>query len=365
MKILLISPAGKAGTIQYTHNLANTLVQKGNNVFLATAVGFELKHFHKDYLFLEVFDRFHPHPLKLCRFFYLLITFKPDIVHFQGAQHPAVYLFLCSLIRIFSKAPFVYTPQDVLPNNNGKLHVHIFRQLYKQFDHIFLNTKNNQKDIIEFFQVPSNKISILSIPDLLAFLKNELIPKTPDIPKGKSVLLCFGLIEARKGIHTLIQAMPEIVSQRPETLLYIVGKPLEDIQPYKDSISKLQLKNHVRLIPKYVSFDEMAGFFNCADIVVLPYYSGWNSGVISTAFNFKIPVIATDVAGFKDVIEAGKTGIIIPPKDAKKLAKETINLLRDKQLQKRLASHAVASMKYNSWGNIADKTIEIYNKIKK
>ena len=55
MKILLIAPAGKAGTIQYTHNLANALAKKGNKVMLATAVDFELQSFYKAYQVLEIF----------------------------------------------------------------------------------------------------------------------------------------------------------------------------------------------------------------------------------------------------------------------------------------------------------------------
>ncbi len=363
MKILLIAPAGKAGTIQYTHNLANALVKKGNKVLLATAVDFELKPFFKAYRFLEVFDRFRPHPLKLGRFFYQLLRFKPDIVHLQGAQHPAVYLILCGLIRLFCKAPFVYTPQDVLPNHKGKFHIQAFRHLYKQFDHIFLNTSNNQQDIVKLFQVSANKISILSIPDLLAFLTDELSPKIPPMPGAKHVLLCFGLIEPRKGIHTLIEAMPEVISQLPDTLLFIVGKPLEPIQPYQNSIAELQLQAHVKLVPEYVSFEDMAGYFYSSDIVILPYYSGWNSGVISSAFSFKKPVIATDVAGFKDVIEDGKTGVIVPPKDAKSLAEQIVKLLKNKQMQAELIANAVESVKANSWEKIAEDTIEIYKKI--
>jgi glycosyltransferase involved in cell wall biosynthesis len=363
MKVLMISPAGKAGTIQYTHNLANALVKMDNQVMLATAVDFELRSFQKSYQVQEIFDRFRPRPIKLSRFFYQLIKFKPDIVHLQGAQHPGVYLVLCLLLRIFTKAPFVYTPQDVLPNNNSKFHIQTFKLLYKQFSHVFLNADNNLQDIINLFAVPESKITILSIPDLLDFLTTELSPEKPDIPEQKKVLLCFGLIEPRKGIHTLIQAMPKVIEQLPDTLLFIVGKPLEDIQPYQEEIAQLQLKDNVRLMPEYVSFNAMAGYFSCADIIVLPYYSSWNSGVISSAFSFKKPVIATDIAGFKDVIEPGKTGLIVPPRDPSKLALSIINLLQNQGLQLSLTKNATKAVKNNSWNEIAKKTLKIYTTV--
>ncbi len=363
MKILLISPAGKAGTIQYTHNLANALANLDHTVMLATAVDFELSSFQKHYEVQEVFDRFRPRPVKFLRFLFRLVKFKPDIVHLQGAQHPGVYLILCRILRCVTQAPFVYTPQDVLPNNNGKFHIQSFKLLYKQFAHVFLNANNNQQDIVSLFDVPDHKISVLSIPDLLAFLSTDLQPEKPDIPTGKKVILCFGLIEPRKGIKTLIEAIPEVNAQIPDTLLLIVGKPLESIQPYQDQISQLQLEDVIKLIPEYVDFNAMAGYFKYSDIIVLPYYSGWNSGVISSAFGFKKPVIATDIAGFKDVIDPGKTGLIVPAKDAKRLAKAIITLLNDKKLQTDLTEKAADSIKNNSWDHIAQITQEIYQSI--
>ncbi|MCK5665407.1 MAG: hypothetical protein KAI17_18090, partial [Thiotrichaceae bacterium] len=67
MKILMISPAGKAGTIQYTHNLANALAKMDHQVVLATAIDFELEAFHKDYQVQKIFDRFRPRPIRLAR----------------------------------------------------------------------------------------------------------------------------------------------------------------------------------------------------------------------------------------------------------------------------------------------------------
>lgn len=362
MKILLIAPAGKAGTIQYTHNLANHLAKLGHSLTLATAVDFELRAFRKDYQVIEVFDRFKPRPLKLYRFFKALAKFKPDIVHFQGAQHPGVYLGLCFLLRLFTRSPFVYTPQDVLPNYESRFHILAFKYLYRQFQHIFLNADNNQQDIVSLFGVPPDKISILSIPDLLAFLTEDLVPEEPAIPVNKQVLLCFGLIEPRKGIHTLLQAMPAVIRAIPEAVLLIVGKPLEDIQPYVEEISQLNLTDSVTLVPEYVSFNAMAGFFQRAEIVVLPYYSGWNSGVISSAFSFKKPVIATDIAGFKDVIEANKTGLIVPPKNAESLAEAIIRLLQDKALQSTLVDNAV-HIQRDTWQTIAKKTEAVYQHV--
>jgi glycosyltransferase involved in cell wall biosynthesis len=104
----------------------------------------------------------------------------------------------------------------------------------------------------------------------------------------------------------------------------------------------------------------MAGFFNRADIIVLPYHTGWNSGVVSSAFGFKKPVIATTIGGFKDVIEHGKTGLLVPPKDPDSLADAIVSLARDDQQRKTLVENATNVSKKNSWNELAKKTSEIY-----
>ena len=94
LRILFIAPAPRAGTVQYTHNLANALVDRGHRVTLVTGVGFELADYPRKYTALEVFDRYRPRPLRLCRFVWHCLTFRPQIIHLQGAQHPALYILL-------------------------------------------------------------------------------------------------------------------------------------------------------------------------------------------------------------------------------------------------------------------------------
>jgi glycosyltransferase involved in cell wall biosynthesis len=363
MKILIISPAGIAGTIQYTHNLANALTKLNHQIVLATGMDFELRDFQRNYEVLEVFDRYRPRPLKLVKFFFKVKKYRPDVIHLQGAQHPGIYLVLCLLLHIVTKAPFVYTPQDVLPNNKGRFHEQAFRLLYRQISHVFLNASNNKQDIINLFGVSASKITILAIPDLLAFLATDLQPEPPDIPEHLKVILCFGLIEPRKGIHTLIQAIPQIKANIPEIMLLIVGKPLEDLIPYQEEISALKVANNIRLIPRYVSFNEMAGFFKRADIIALPYHSGWNSGIVSSAFGFNKPVVATTIGGFKGVIEDGKTGLLVPPKDPDSLAQAIIALVQDDKLRNSLVENAAKASVKNSWAEIAKTTSEVYSAV--
>lgn len=158
----------------YTHNLANALVERGHRVTLVTGIGFELADYPRKYKALEVFDRYRPRPLRLCRFVWHCLTFRPQIIHLQGAQHPALYILLWAMLRLLGSASFVYTPQDVLPNSLRPYHIRAFRFLYARMRHVFLNAKQNQPLAVEHFAVPRDRIKVRLIADLTAFVREHV-----------------------------------------------------------------------------------------------------------------------------------------------------------------------------------------------
>lgn len=353
LRIMFIAPAPRAGTIQYTHNLANALAERGHRVTLVTGVGFELAGYPRAYRALEVFDRYTPRPLRLCRLVWHCLTFRPHVIHLQGAQHPALYILLWAMLRLLGDASFVYTPQDVLPNSLRPYHVRAFRFLYARMRHVFLNAKQNEPLVIEHFSVPRDRITVLPIADLTAFVRDHVAGEPPELPPASRVVLCFGLIEPRKGIHTFLSAAPEVLRRVPDALMLIVGKPLMDIAPLRRQLAESGLQDRVRLVPHYVSFAQMAGYFAAARFLVLPYENGWNSGVLASAFGFGKPVIATRVGGFDEVVRDESTGLLVPPKDPGVLAQAIVRLLKDEALYARMVTNVRQAAAEISWDSIA------------
>ncbi len=363
LRILFIAPAPRAGTLQYTHNLAEALARRGHQVQLATGIGFELADQPRRYDVLEVFDRFRPRPLRLARFLWRYLTFRPHVVHLQGAQHPAFYIVLWALLRLLGSARFVYTPQDVLPNTLRPHHVRALRFLYARMKHVFLNARQNEALVVDNFHVPRDRITVLPIADLTAFVREGVAPERPHLPDGARVVLCFGLIEPRKGIGTLIAAAPLVVAQVPDAEILIVGKPLMDIAPFERQIAHAGLNARVKLMPGYATFAQMRGYFECARVVVLPYESGWNSGVLASAFGFGKPVVATRVGGFDEVVEDGQSGLLVAPGDPRALAEALVRVLRDDTLYAHMTGQVRRVAASISWDQVAHTTEACYETV--
>ena len=65
-------------------------------------------------------------------------------------------------------------------------------------------------------------------------------------------------------------------------------------------------------------------YFAAADVVVLPYVSATQSGIVQIAFGFGTPVITTNVGGLPEAVDHGKTGLIVEPENPSQLAEAVI-----------------------------------------
>jgi glycosyltransferase involved in cell wall biosynthesis len=138
----------------------------------------------------------------------------------------------------------------------------------------------------------------------------------------KSTILFFGRILPYKGLNILLDAFPLIKERIPEARLFIIGSG--NLKPYKE---RLQNLHDVIFVNRWIADDEVATFFQQADILVAPYIDASQSGVIPIAYAFKVPVIATRVGGLSEQVEDGKTGLLVNAGDATALAEACVCLL--------------------------------------
>jgi glycosyltransferase involved in cell wall biosynthesis len=128
------------------------------------------------------------------------------------------------------------------------------------------------------------------------------------------VLLFFGYVRPYKGVGVLLDAFAEIV-RRMEAVLFVVGEIYEGRERYAALVKQLGIENRVRMIDRYVANEEVEKYFAAADLVVLPYLSATQSGVVQVAYGFDKPVVVTAVGGLSEAVEDGVTGYVVPPND--------------------------------------------------
>ncbi len=126
-------------------------------------------------------------------------------------------------------------------------------------------------------------------------------------------LLFFGRIVSYKGLDILIRAYTRLRTKMPCRLV-IAGEGR--LAPYRPLLKHLP---EVKVINRWIAEDEIASIFARSDLVVLPYTSASQSGIIPIAASFGLPVVATRVGGLEEQIEEGVSGWLVPARDEQAL----------------------------------------------
>ena len=163
------------------------------------------------------------------------------------------------------------------------------------------------------------------LQDLTKEQGRELLKLNGDQP----VSLFFGFVREYKGLKYLLQAMPEVRKQLPDVKLLVVGDFDGDKDQYEQLIREVQIEDAVEIHDGYIPDKEVEKFFAASDLVVLPYISATQSGIVQIAYGFDKPVIATNVGGLPEVVLDGKTGYIVEPEDAKELSERIVQFFTE------------------------------------
>jgi glycosyltransferase involved in cell wall biosynthesis len=138
----------------------------------------------------------------------------------------------------------------------------------------------------------------------------------------------------------------------------VAGEFYEDEVMYREVIRSRNLTEHIHLVAEYIASDRVSTFFSASDVVVQPYESATQSGVVQTAYHFERPVIVTDVGGLAEVVPHEVAGLVVPPRDAEKLA-EAVSRFFEQGFAARLAPGVRRQKERHSWSHLLDVLEEL------
>lgn len=360
MKILLVQLIGKGGVQVYTSQLVNALSQTNNEVVVLLGEYLINDRYYSNCNAKIIPVKTHPsyirmglkmlNPFTYYNLVKIINKEKPDVIHilFEDILLGTTVLFLKN------KYPIVYTDHDPSFHEGerffSKLNHGLAKTITRKSDAIIVHGKR-MKEILISANVSKDNIFCIPHGEYSYYTQWE----KPEVKEEKSVLF-FGRIEEYKGIQYLIKAEPLITASVPKSKIIVAGSG--DFEQYRKIITNIDnFEIHNRFIPD----EEVADFFKRASVVVLPYVDGTQTGVIPIAYSFKKPVVVTDVGSIPEVVEDGKTGYVVPPKDPVSLADAIIKILTDDRLRAEMGQNAFQKTKNEmSWENISKNTIEIY-----
>jgi phosphatidylinositol alpha-mannosyltransferase len=190
----------------------------------------------------------------------------------------------------------------------------------------------------------------------------EVIPNGVALPEQAEPgdrehrIVFLGRHEPRKGLQVLLRAWPEIRRQTGARLRVLGADPLQ----VRLLLTRLRVSDDGIDALGYVSEQERTQELLEAKAFVAPSLGGESFGMVLTeAFACAAPVVASDIAGYRDVMTP-ETGVLVPPDDPRSLAEATVGLLGDEPRRQRLAAGARRRARAYSWDDIARRLLAIY-----
>ncbi len=180
-----------------------------------------------------------------------------------------------------------------------------------------------------------------AIPSPLAPRGTQGEPRS--VPDAEPLLVAVGALTPAKGHATLVEAMAEIVASRPRATAVILGEPLLDTDPayvelLRRRIDQLGLSDRV-LLPGFRR--DLPSFLARAAVVVHPSICEETFGLVPLeAMAQGRPVVASRVGGVPEVIDDGRTGVLVTPGDSRELSRAVLALLDDPAARERLGRDA-------------------------
>ena len=360
MKIVLIQLFGKGGAQLYISQLATALSKTDKVVVILGDYLYEKSHYDTSTINFHLVKTNRSYFLMIAKFLNpmtyinlkkIVTKENPDVIHivFEDVILGFLLLFLKNKYKIIitEHDPQLHEGEPLV----NRLSFFLSRKISRNFSNaIIVHGQNLKKQLVEK-GVSDKKIFVVPHGDFSYYKKYS---KT--ITEEKSTILFFGLIRDYKGLNFLINAEPLIASSIPEIKIIIAGNG--DFSQYNALIKN---PDHFEIHNRYIFDAEIADFFCRSAIIVLPYINASQSGIIPIAYAFKKPVIVTNVGSIIEVVDDGKTGLIVPPKDSLALAKAIITLLSNDSLRKEMGANAYKKMQNEfSWEHIAHETIMVY-----
>jgi glycosyltransferase involved in cell wall biosynthesis len=268
---------------------------------------------------------------------------------------------IAKIVKRQTNAKVLFVCDNIIPHERRPGDIVFTKYAFKQVDYFIVQSGAVENDLIKYFpgalyrKVPHPVYENFGLP----------IPKNQARASlgisAKKVILYFGYVRAYKGLMVLIDAMKEIRESRlsiGELLLLAVGEFYDDEAKYRQKVKNLNLEPYIKFVSDYIPNEQVATYFSASDVVVLPYLSATQSGIIQIGYNFDKPVIATNVGGLAEVVVDNKTGFIVSPNDPRMLADAIIRFYDEQRETEFINNVKEEKVKY-SWDNLVRNIEEL------
>ena len=191
--------------------------------------------------------------------------------------------------------------------------------------------------------------------------------------EGRTVISTFGLVDPRKGLEYMIEAMPEVAERFPSCIYLVVGQTHPELQrtageAYRNEliarVARLGLGTHVGFVNQYLSQREIVDHLLASDVYVTPYLdpNQITSGTLAYALGAGKAIVSTRYLHATEALAEGR-GILVDFRSSEQLAAGVLALLSDPGRKEDMERRAYAYGAEAAWPAVGRHTLELMRQL--
>lgn len=191
--------------------------------------------------------------------------------------------------------------------------------------------------------------------------------------EDRDIISTFGLVDPRKGLEYVVEAMPEIVRRHPRALYLVIGQTHPELlkregETYRNSIidaaRRAGVTEHLRFVNEYLTQSEIVEYLLASDVYVTPYLDPGQitSGTLAYALGAGKAIVSTPYLHAREVL-ADDRGVIVPFRDAAAIADAVAGILQYPLRKRRLEQRAYAYGRRTTWPAIGAQVLALMRRV--
>jgi len=285
-----------------------------------------------------------------------------DVIHLHEPMTPALPLAVLRHVPLSPQSVVVGTFHAYRESTHPGYDYakHIFKRFFDRLDGRIAVSEAVRDYLAPYF--PGDYRIIPNGIDLECFSDPDLCP-IERFDDGKLNILFVGRLEKRKGFKYLLRSFAQVKQAVPEVRLLVVGAyDKEDKAPFVLYARQHRLRD-VRFVGQVLE-DDLPHYYRTCDVFCAPSTGFESFGIILLeAMAAGKPIVASNIAGYRGVLEDGEEGLLVQPEDERRLADALIRLLKDPALRGRMGRQGQAKAKDYSWHKVAQQVLDYYREL--
>jgi glycosyltransferase involved in cell wall biosynthesis len=235
----------------------------------------------------------------------------------------------------------------------------------RRADRILTVSETSKVDILRFFQVPAEKITVIhnAIDERFRTAPSEAVVELvrERYQLKDQFVLYVGNIKPHKNLERLIDAFSRLRRHGADHLkLLIIGDQISKYQGLRRAVHKHKLHKHVRFLG-FVPLETLAVLYRLADVFVFPsLYEGFGLPPLE-AMASGTPVVTSNVSSLPEVV--GDAAILVDPYDPQSIADGMRKVLEDADLRAGLSARGLEQARKYSWERSVERIRQIYEEV--